>query len=123
MNTKRPADVNTYDTRAHAHRVPAPPKMVGCTGDRQSCKWRDEGGGGGKLAQDSAGKHCCAASSTECAVGSRGGWRLTKSSGGGGDDGHVSKDRWDPWESWIMAAGEGREASEIDGEKADWLPM
>lgn len=93
---------------------------MGCVGGQQSRKWRDESGGSGKLAQDSAGKHCCAASSTECAVGGNDGWRLTKSSGGDGDDKHLSKDLWD---SWIMAAGKGREQSEMDGEKAAWLPV
>lgn len=83
---------------------------------------RDEGGGWGKLAQDRAGEHFCAAPSTECAVGGRDGWRLTKSRGGGGDDEHVSKDRWNPWGNWIMAARKGREASEMDGEKAAELP-
>lgn len=29
MNTKKPADTNTYDTRAHAHRVPSTPKLWG----------------------------------------------------------------------------------------------
>lgn len=29
VNTKRPADANTYDTQAHTHRVPAPPTWWG----------------------------------------------------------------------------------------------
>lgn len=65
----------------------------------------------------------CSRSSAECAMGGRDGWRLRKSSDGVVMMRHVSKDRWDPWDSWIMAAGKGREISEMDGVKAAGLPM
>lgn len=71
-----------HKTHRYTHRVPVLPKIIGCMGCQQSCKWRDEGGGRRKITHNSCRKHCCAASSAECAVGGRDGWRLGKSSDG-----------------------------------------
>lgn len=75
------------------------------------------------MTQDSSGKQCRAASSAEYAMGGRDGWRLRKSSDRVVMIGMCLRTGGDPWDSWIMAAGERREMSEMDGEKAAGLPM